>query len=274
MNMVEFNPFVRYMDKRDIFLTGKPDSKAYDYRLFYIVKGSARLIVEDEPHDLKANDMAIVPPGFKYRSEYEGEIKIFVINMDLCFENVEAGIKMPEFSHSFKEEKILSKTLWDVFPKYLRCEENACEILHKTLNLYEEKSEFYQERMAALVKTLVLDAMAFTAKDNTPKLIQDVKRYLEQNCSENITNKEIGDEFLYHPNYINRLFKKSTGETVHSYITRVRLKKALNMILESDCQIAEIADRCGFSSYAYFIKCFREKYGVSPLKYRNQRDKV
>jgi len=274
MNMTEFNPFVRYMDKRDNFFTGKIESKAYDYRLFYIIKGSTELIVEGESHILKSNDIAIIPPGVKYISEYEGEIKIFVINMDLSFENAVQGTRMPSPAHLFKKDRIISKITWDIFPKYLSCEENAADILEKALSIYMEKPEYYNERIAALVKTLILDAMAFTERDNSPQLIKDVKRYLEENCSENITNKEIGDEFLYHPNYINRMFKKTTGETVHSYLTKARLKKALKMISESDFQVAEISEKCGFSSYAYFIKCFREKYGVSPLKYRKQRSKA
>ncbi|MBQ7039460.1 MAG: helix-turn-helix domain-containing protein [Clostridia bacterium] len=274
MNMAEFNPFVRYIDKRDNFYTGKTESIAYDYRLFYIIKGSTRLIVEGETHALKQNDMAIIPPGIRYRSEYEGEIKVYVINMDICFENPVEGPLIPSPYHLFKKEKMLSKTLWNMFPKYLSCEGNAEEILEKIFNLSVGKPEYYFEHIAALLKALILDAMAYTAKDSNPKLIQDIKRYLDENCSENITNKVIGDEFSYHPNYVNRMFKKYTGETVHSYVTKARLKKSLHMILESDYQVAEISNICGFSSYAYFIKCFREKYGVSPLKYRKQRNKA
>ena len=274
MNMELFNPFVRRMVKSPALYTGTRFNKAYDYRLFYIESGSTYLYIDGEKYLFKENEMAIIPPGVSYFSDMQSEVTSYVINMDLCFENKETGIVFAEYVEFFKQEKVITKTTWDIFPAIYQCKPNTHLMFEYMYDIYVEKQEYYLERVATLLKALIIESMLYTKHDRTPDIVKELKQYLEKNCGRNITNQDIGGAFSYHPNYINRIFKETTGETVHSYLNEARLKKALRMILESDITVEQIGRECGFSSYAYFIKCFREKYGVSPLKYRNQRDKV
>lgn len=270
MNMELFNPFVRTIEKRPELYTGVCDCKAYDYRVFYIKSGSTYLTVDGKTQLLKENDMVIVPPNMSYSSEMQSEVEAYVINMDLCFENTGEGIRIANYVHLFKPEKIMSKTLWDIFPAFYRCPPNTHVKFQDLLDIYVEKQEFYRERLAAMLKTIIIESMLYTNYDRTPELVKEVKQYLEENYGRNITNQEIGDAFSYHPNYVNRIFKEATGETVHHYLNETRLKKALKMILETDVTMEQIGRECGFLSCAYFIKCFREKYGTSPFKYRGK----
>ena len=270
MNMELFNPFVRKIEKRPELYTGLYDCKAYDYRVFFIKKGSTYLTVDGKTQLLKENEMAILPPNMAYSSEMQSEVEAYVINMDLCFENTDAEMVVADYVHLFKPDKIMSKTLWGVFPAFYRCPPNTYVQFQNILDIYIEKQAFYHERIAAMLKALIIESMLYTNYDRTPDLVKKVRRFLEENNGRDITNQEIGDAFSYHPNYINRIFKEATGETVHHYLNETRLKKALKMILESDITIEQIGKECGFSSCAYFIKRFREKYGASPFKYRGK----
>ena len=63
---------------------------------------------------------------------------------------------------------------------------------------------------------------------------------------------------------------KCTGENFNSYLRKIRLERALELIENSDKSISEIASDCGFSSPNYFKDVFRRTYGVSPREYRHR----
>ena len=57
------------------------------------------------------------------------------------------------------------------------------------------------------------------------------------------------------------------GQTVREFIRIIRLKKAAELLVSSDMNITEIADRVGFGSQSYFTTSFTEYFGINPSKY-------
>ena len=74
--------------------------------------------------------------------------------------------------------------------------------------------------------------------------------------------------------YFCRAFKRTFGETPHSYIVRRRLDKAETLMLTSDLPLSHIAIRCGFTDQAHLCKLFRQQYAHSPAAWRRQRTEV
>ncbi|MEI6555157.1 MAG: two-component regulator propeller domain-containing protein [Paludibacter sp.] len=63
--------------------------------------------------------------------------------------------------------------------------------------------------------------------------------------------------------------KGITGQTPNEFITSIRLKKSLELLIsEPEMSVTDIGYKLGFSSPSYFTKCFREVFGVTPVKYR------
>ncbi len=52
------------------------------------------------------------------------------------------------------------------------------------------------------------------------------------------------------------------------YILNLRLQKAEKLLQESNTSIVKISEMCGFQDSFYFSKCFKHRYGLSPLNYR------
>ena len=67
---------------------------------------------------------------------------------------------------------------------------------------------------------------------------------------------------------LHRKFKLIIGETPNIFIRNVRLRKAANMLKETELSISEIAYMTGFSQAHYFIKCFKEVYRDTPKNFR------
>lgn len=69
--------------------------------------------------------------------------------------------------------------------------------------------------------------------------------------------------------YFGKSFKDYTGCTMAEYLTKVRMEKARAMLLsEEKTDVAQIAQRAGYSSSAYFITVFKKYFGVPPSKFR------
>ena len=63
--------------------------------------------------------------------------------------------------------------------------------------------------------------------------------------------------------------KGITGQTPNDFILNIRLKKAQMLLKQMDTKtVSEIAYEVGFNSPSYFIKRFRELFGVTPAQYQ------
>lgn len=68
--------------------------------------------------------------------------------------------------------------------------------------------------------------------------------------------------------YFCKLFKKATGLTFTDYLSRVRIEKAKNLLLNPNLRVSEIAYEVGFQSLTHFNRMFRKLAGQSPTHYR------
>lgn len=69
----------------------------------------------------------------------------------------------------------------------------------------------------------------------------------------------------FSPFHFHRVFAATTGETLHAFVTRVRLERALHLMAHRrTASLTEVALACGFSSSSHFSRTFRAHYGVSP----------
>jgi AraC-like DNA-binding protein len=83
-----------------------------------------------------------------------------------------------------------------------------------------------------------------------------------------ITLEQAADVAALSKFYFTRYFKQQTGQTFHSYLSRVRINKAEEYLAESDLSIIDIAYLCGFSSLKTFNRLFKTYTGTSPSSYR------
>ncbi|MDR0405993.1 MAG: AraC family transcriptional regulator [Clostridiales bacterium] len=98
--------------------------------------------------------------------------------------------------------------------------------------------------------------------------MQEVLRYMHKNFHDHIDLNSTAAYVHLSPDYLSRLFSKSTGMTFKKYLNDVRLEFAREMLISSRFSVTEICFRSGFGSFSNFLREFKKKYGVSPLKLR------
>lgn len=98
--------------------------------------------------------------------------------------------------------------------------------------------------------------------------ISRVQAYVDSRLSERIHVGDLSRVVRRSTAHFCRAFKRTTGETPHSYIIGRRLRQAEILMLVSDAPMSEIAIRCGFSDQAHFCNRFRLATGQSPAAWR------
>lgn len=74
--------------------------------------------------------------------------------------------------------------------------------------------------------------------------------------------------------HFTRAFRQSIGEPPHRWLLGQRIKKAKNLLLTTDLQLAEIAFECGFSDQSHFNRTFSRLTGITPRRWRRSTRSV
>ncbi|WP_294767783.1 AraC family transcriptional regulator [uncultured Rhodoferax sp.] len=85
-----------------------------------------------------------------------------------------------------------------------------------------------------------------------------------------LTVASLAEEVGCTADYLSNLYSRSTGEHLWQVVLRQRLARAARLLSESDSAVKEVAWCCGFASASYFIRSFRQQFGVTPKAFRAQ----
>ena len=92
--------------------------------------------------------------------------------------------------------------------------------------------------------------------------------YLQENYADRITVSRAASMLALSDYQFMKFFRRATGMTFVTYLTRLRLAHAHRLLAETDLSIADIAAEVGFSDQSYFDRRFRQQYGHSPRDLR------
>lgn len=98
--------------------------------------------------------------------------------------------------------------------------------------------------------------------------VQQAVRYVEEHLQTLLGLTEVANHIHLNPSYLSALFKEQTGITFSEYVTRSRLQRAKELLLQTKLTIAEISEQVGYQTPKYFITLFRDYEGKSPSQYR------
>ena len=100
------------------------------------------------------------------------------------------------------------------------------------------------------------------------KLGSEIRDYIRDNASRDLTIKEICHQFLIGKQKLYELFDKLYGITVAQYKSMCRTAKAKDLLLNTSLPLEIISERVGYKNMSSFSRSFRRETGTSPLKYR------
>lgn len=101
-------------------------------------------------------------------------------------------------------------------------------------------------------------------------VISKVKEFIDNNYDKDITRDDIANYVFLNPDYLTRIFKKSTGLSICEYLTELRIKNSKKLLVSSDLSITEIATKIGYNNINYFSKIFKKSTDITPIEYRKK----
>lgn len=122
--------------------------------------------------------------------------------------------------------------------------------------------------MKTLYENLKIENAATHKESSELTALKNMLTYIEEHYTEHITLEKIALAGACCKSRCSLLFKKYLRDTPITYTTKLRLRKSLTALLESDAGITEIAYENGFGGASYYCETFQKYYKISPLKYR------
>ena len=98
--------------------------------------------------------------------------------------------------------------------------------------------------------------------------IVEAQQWLQEHLGDSVSMAALASRLRLPTRTLNRRFRQATGLSPQSYLQRLRINHAKELLRHSNLGIAEIAWQLGLQDASYFSQLFRRHSGVSPLRYR------
>ncbi len=118
--------------------------------------------------------------------------------------------------------------------------------------------------------SMVSNQLIVKQENAEPHMITRAKAYINENQSEDLCLGMVAKAVNASSYYFCKMFKKATGINFTEYLSRVRIEKAKNLLLNPNLRVSEIAYEVGFQSLTHFNRVFKKVLGQSPTEYRGQ----
>lgn len=284
MNKIIINPFVRFCGIFTPIINKQSTSIGLDNRLFLMLNGELLISIENNKLHAEKDDIIYIPYGVKYTIVEEKKSVICAINFDFTLEHSNRHLPIyPLLSSENTKSKICATYVPQFYKSFVIKKSSANEkaYLQDINSTILVKDQFYKEKASALLTLFLISFMSQKNDDiylknsissSQKRLFNDILTFILEHYSDNtINNNYIAKKFNYHPYYINNLFKKVCGITMHQYIIIQRIKASQILLLSSNITLEEIALQTGFSCLSVFSRCFKQIVGVSPSVYREKK---
>lgn len=113
----------------------------------------------------------------------------------------------------------------------------------------------------------VMGSLGNSSRDS---VMDDILYYIDHNYQMNLKLETIASLFGYNSSYLGKVFNRTVGESFNSYVDRIRINRAIELLREGSLKVYEIAERIGYSNVDYFHKKFKKYVGESPAEYRKK----
>ncbi len=107
-------------------------------------------------------------------------------------------------------------------------------------------------------------------KDRNLSVLKDMLVFIQKNYKDKVTLSDIAKSGSVSKSTCLLIFRKYLQDTPINYLIGYRLKKAANLLKETDLSVSEIAFEVGFQGASYFTETFKIYYGFAPRQYRKE----
>lgn len=185
-------------------------------------------------------------------------------NLDLLFQKYRKPAKQSQIFVKF----VFSNLITTMYPFLPDDSGKSLDTLITELYIQQDIREIIGT-IQSLAEKIIKNYTAASATDIRREILS-TQDYINKNYNLDLSVEMLASMVYLTPDYLSRLFKKSTGKSLSQYIRQVRMEKASYLLRTSNRKVIDIGTSVGYANYSYFCQSFREYFGRSPEKYRQE----
>jgi len=116
--------------------------------------------------------------------------------------------------------------------------------------------------------SMLSNQIAVQQQNAEPLTIRRARDFINSHHTDDLSLADVAHAVNTSTFYFCKSFKKATGLNFTDYLSRVRIEKAKNLLLNPNARVSEVAYEAGFQSLTHFNRVFRKLTGQSPSDYR------
>ena len=222
------------------------------YSRLYFIKSGSFFVIDDEGYrtDFYEGGVYLIPSGYSYVYGCEEKNELFSFHIRLFgFDNIDllGRFKRPVFCSMEVDLDRLSGVI---------DQRGVTPSLVLKSEIYRALSEI------ALQSGGLLDTAIYSSDVNS------AIEFVSSHLSARLTVTEIADAVNLAKSTLSGKFRREVGMSVGEYIDYRVILAAAQMLFSGDRSVLEISEELGFCDQFYFSRRFKERYGVSPQKFR------
>lgn len=119
----------------------------------------------------------------------------------------------------------------------------------------------------------IIDVIESQTKNEEKLVFDEIINYIDMNyMNQNLSLKGLASRFDMTDSYLSRFFRNNSGMNFIDYLTKKRMDEACRLLCKTDLLVKDVMERVGYIDLASFSRKFKQIYGVSPGKYREQKN--
>lgn len=245
----------------------------YEYEMLLIISGKANATINHKSYELKCGSLIFISSmEHHYFTISEVPYERFVISMSSRL--IMSSINEPELMSIFIQRP---KDFHHVIQLDDSIFKKICFLLSLMKEEYDKKENFYISKCAKLLTLMLIDLYRsypnFFPKRNNSSVssaVINAQKFIYDNFDSKVSLQEIAKQNFISRHTLSIAFKNTVGLTFKEYLIFVRLNEAKKLLISTDLSIAEIANQVGYINVNNFVKIFKKKESITPLKFRKQ----
>ena len=238
----------------------------------YLLQGSMEIIEDGIPYRIMPDQVFFLKSGIHHWGNRSFEIgsswyyaHFYCDAPSSCMEELPRGIYYDERISLKPSEK---DRYFITLPKLINCEEKT-QIKRNFEKMIEAHIHGNIPQTSIRLWQIFLECAQNAQDDKVSNgYAEQIQNYVRQHYIDGFTSAQIQEACGLSYKYAGTLFKEVTGQTIKEYQCTLRLRKAEQLLKETNNSITEIAQLTGFSDVFYFSKIFHRKKGCPPGEYR------
>ncbi len=237
--------------------------------LMLVLKGGAEVFADGKKYLLEQDDLLLINSNCGHSTflrELGSLVLICEVSADFFRERLAAELSTLQIdcvsSPGMGEEALFSRLRFFLVQSFF----NALQEQPAVQRLSLQYVSLLLSELMLRFSTQVTAPKAGKGKEQ--EALQRAMDYIEANFEQKLTLEQVAAHVQYNRTYLSTLFKKSTGILFNDYITRVRLRHALETLGRQDRSVVDIALDHGFTDAKAFSSSMKKYCGRTPQEYR------